>query len=80
MRRETRTIEIGKVKIGSGHPIAVQTMTKTDTRDFKATIEQIRKVQNYMMTISATPYCTGCYINSNNLSSAVEADNSEGKE
>ena len=45
MRRETRTIEIGKVKIGSGHPIAVQTMTKTDTRDFNATIEQIRKVQ-----------------------------------
>ena len=45
MRRETRTIQIGDVMIGSGHPIPVQTMTKTDTRDSDATINQINEVE-----------------------------------
>ena len=44
MRRETRTIQIGDVMIGSGHPIPVQTMTKTDTRDSDATINQINDI------------------------------------
>ncbi|MEC9381857.1 MAG: flavodoxin-dependent (E)-4-hydroxy-3-methylbut-2-enyl-diphosphate synthase [Thermodesulfobacteriota bacterium] len=45
MRRETRTIRVGDVMIGSGHPIPVQTMTKTDTRDVDSTIKQINEVE-----------------------------------
>ena len=45
MRRETKTIEVGKVKIGSGNPIPVQTMTKTDTRDIDSTVNQINAVE-----------------------------------
>tara|TARA_B110000438_G_scaffold300714_1_gene353763 strand:+ start:2688 stop:3743 length:1056 start_codon:yes stop_codon:yes gene_type:complete len=45
MRRETRTIKVGDVKIGSGNPITVQTMTKTDTRDIEATVLQINNVE-----------------------------------
>jgi (E)-4-hydroxy-3-methylbut-2-enyl-diphosphate synthase len=45
MRRITRTIELGNVKIGSGHPIPIQTMTKTDTRDIVSTINQIKEIE-----------------------------------
>lgn len=34
--------QIGKVKVGSEHPIALQTMTTTDTRNVAATVEQVR--------------------------------------
>ncbi|MFH1201825.1 MAG: flavodoxin-dependent (E)-4-hydroxy-3-methylbut-2-enyl-diphosphate synthase [Candidatus Omnitrophota bacterium] len=44
-RRKTKTIKIGKVKIGSGHPIAVQSMTKTETEDIDATISQIHALE-----------------------------------
>jgi len=40
-RRKTRTVLIGKVPVGSGNPIPVQSMTKTKTADYEATIEQI---------------------------------------
>ena len=40
-RRQTRTVTMGGVKIGSGHPVQVQSMTKTKTADWKATVEQI---------------------------------------
>lgn len=43
-RRKTRRIHIGDVPIGDGAPISIQSMTKTDTRDAKATLEQIHKV------------------------------------
>ena len=46
MRRETRTIQVGDVKVGSGNPIPVQTMTKTDTRDVEATVNQINAVES----------------------------------
>jgi len=42
-RRPTRTVWAGKVPIGSEHPIALQTMTTTDTRDVAASVEQIIK-------------------------------------
>jgi hypothetical protein len=42
-RRPTRTVEIGKVKVGSEHPIALQTMTTTDTRDVEGTVEQVKR-------------------------------------
>jgi (E)-4-hydroxy-3-methylbut-2-enyl-diphosphate synthase len=40
-RRQTRPLMIGKVQIGGGAPVAVQSMTNTDTRDSEATINQI---------------------------------------
>lgn len=43
-RRKTRTINVGSIKIGSGFPIAVQSMTNTDTRDTEKTLEQIGRL------------------------------------
>jgi (E)-4-hydroxy-3-methylbut-2-enyl-diphosphate synthase len=40
-RRATRQVKVGGVPIGGGAPIPVQSMTKTDTRDVQATVEQI---------------------------------------
>jgi (E)-4-hydroxy-3-methylbut-2-enyl-diphosphate synthase len=40
-RRKTRQIQLGKVKVGGDAPITVQSMTKTDTRDVDATVDQI---------------------------------------
>src|SRR6476646_10864810 len=39
-----RQIFVGNVPIGGGAPVAVQTMTKTETANIEATMEQIRKV------------------------------------
>jgi (E)-4-hydroxy-3-methylbut-2-enyl-diphosphate synthase len=39
-----RQIFVGKVPIGGGAPVAVQTMTKTETANLKATMDQIRQV------------------------------------
>jgi (E)-4-hydroxy-3-methylbut-2-enyl-diphosphate synthase len=40
-RNPTRPVRIGTVTIGAGHPIAVQSMTATHTRDVGATVEQV---------------------------------------
>ncbi|RJP17167.1 MAG: flavodoxin-dependent (E)-4-hydroxy-3-methylbut-2-enyl-diphosphate synthase [Candidatus Abyssobacteria bacterium SURF_5] len=45
-RRKTRTVMLGGIPIGSGHPIPIQSMTKTDTRDAVATIGQIRRLMH----------------------------------
>src|SRR5437588_9456206 len=39
-----RQIQVGSVAIGGGAPVVVQTMTKTETADLQATMEQIRRV------------------------------------
>ena len=39
-----RQIQVGGVPIGGGAPVAVQTMTKTETADLRATMDQIRRV------------------------------------
>jgi (E)-4-hydroxy-3-methylbut-2-enyl-diphosphate synthase len=39
-----RQIQVGSVPIGAGAPVAVQTMTKTETADLRATMDQIRRV------------------------------------
>jgi (E)-4-hydroxy-3-methylbut-2-enyl-diphosphate synthase len=44
-RRKSRKIRVGSLEIGGDAPIAVQTMTNTLTSDAKATIEQIRQVE-----------------------------------
>src|SRR5262245_56224840 len=40
-RNPTREVRIGSVTIGGGHPIAVQSMTATHTRDVAATVAQV---------------------------------------
>jgi (E)-4-hydroxy-3-methylbut-2-enyl-diphosphate synthase len=39
-----RQIRVGEVPIGGGAPVAVQTMTKTETADVRATMDQIHRV------------------------------------
>jgi (E)-4-hydroxy-3-methylbut-2-enyl-diphosphate synthase len=43
-RKPTRAIFVGPVQVGGGAPVAVQSMTNTDTRDVGATLEQIRRL------------------------------------
>ena len=45
VRRSSRRIHIGPVPIGGGAPIAVQSMTCTDTRDVQATVAQIKDLE-----------------------------------
>ena len=45
-RRKTKQIRIGDVLIGGGAPVSVQSMAKTDTRDIRATVAQIRRLEN----------------------------------
>ena len=44
-RKKTRQIAVGKVLIGGEAPIAVQSMTNTDTRDVEATVAQIHRLE-----------------------------------
>lgn len=44
-RRKSRQIFVGNIPIGGNAPIAVQSMTNTDTRDIPSTINQIRYLQ-----------------------------------
>lgn len=43
--RKSRQIRIGKVSVGGGAPVTVQSMTKTDTRDVSATVAQIKSLE-----------------------------------
>lgn len=45
MRRKTRQIMCGNVKIGGDAPIPVQSMTNTDTRDVESTVSQIKDLE-----------------------------------
>lgn len=44
-RRKSRQIMVGNVPVGGDAPIAVQSMTNTLTSDAKATIEQVRQLE-----------------------------------
>ena len=44
-RRVTKPVYVGGVKIGGGADVTVQSMTKTDTRDVKATVKQIHELE-----------------------------------
>ncbi len=46
MRRKTRQIHVGDVRIGGDAPIAVQSMTTMYTRDVDATVAQIERLQD----------------------------------
>jgi len=45
-RKITRQIQVGKIKIGGGAPVSVQSMTNTKTADTKSTVEQILQLQD----------------------------------
>src|SRR5438552_11732867 len=40
-RRNSVPVEVGRVTVGSGAPIVVQSMTNTDTADVDATVAQV---------------------------------------
>ncbi len=46
IRRKTKVINVGKVKVGGKNPISVQSMTNTLTTDIKATIKQINEIHS----------------------------------
>ena len=43
-RRQTRQIQVGKVGVGSEHPVSVQSMTTTLTSDINSTLQQIAEL------------------------------------
>ena len=43
-RRPSCEVRIGRVVIGGGHPVAVQSMTNTDTNDTEACVAQIERI------------------------------------
>jgi (E)-4-hydroxy-3-methylbut-2-enyl-diphosphate synthase len=45
VRRKSRAVKAGKVIIGGGFPISIQSMTTTDTRDVAATVAQIKRLE-----------------------------------
>jgi len=44
-RKITKPVFLGPVQVGGNAPIAVQSMTSTDTRNVRATVRQIRKLE-----------------------------------
>lgn len=46
MKKQTRKVWVGNVPIGGGAPVAVQSMTTTDTADVDATVRQILQLQH----------------------------------
>ena len=45
IRRKTREVKIGNIAIGGNNPVAIQSMTNTDTHDAKATLAQILRLE-----------------------------------
>ncbi len=44
-RRKTKLVTVGKIKVGSGAPITVQSMTNTATSNLEATLKQIKDLE-----------------------------------
>src|ERR1043165_7358054 len=44
MRKLTRAVKVRDIQIGGGAPVAVQSMTKTDTTDVDGTLKQINEM------------------------------------
>ena len=45
LRNNTKVVYVGSVPVGGGHPVVLESMTNTDTRDVKSTVKQIHKLQ-----------------------------------
>lgn len=44
VRRKTRTVMVGNVALGSEHPIRIQTMTTSDTKDVAKTVGEVMRI------------------------------------
>jgi (E)-4-hydroxy-3-methylbut-2-enyl-diphosphate synthase len=44
-REQTRPVKVGRVQIGGGAPVSVQSMTTTKTEDIDATVAQIHRLE-----------------------------------
>jgi len=44
-REKTKVVYVGGVPVGGSHPIVIESMTNTDTRDVAATVAQIRELE-----------------------------------
>ena len=61
IRKKTKVIQVGKVKVGGDNPISVQSMTNTLTQDTRKTIKQIQEISHkmkkplYALFIDLTP-------------------------
>lgn len=65
-RRKTRTVYVGNIPVGSSHPVRVQSMTTSDTRDAEKTIEQVIRLAD-----------SGCEIARMTVQGIKEADSCE---
>lgn len=45
-RKQTKAVRVGNLVIGNNHPIVIQSMTNTDTKNVAATVEQITRLEN----------------------------------
>lgn len=45
LRKKTKVVQVGELKMGGTNPVLVQSMTNTDTKDTKATIRQIHELE-----------------------------------
>jgi len=45
-RRISKPVQIGRVTVGGGAPVVVQSMTNTDTRNVRSTINQIKELED----------------------------------
>ncbi|KAL2622246.1 hypothetical protein R1flu_002451 [Riccia fluitans] len=66
IRRKTSTVMIGNVAVGSEHPIRVQTMTTTDTKDISATVDQVMRIADrgcdiVRITVQGKKEADSCY-------------------
>jgi 4-hydroxy-3-methylbut-2-en-1-yl diphosphate synthase IspG/GcpE len=61
------------VKIGSEHPIALQTMTTTDTRNIQATVDQVRVIMGHGASVHSISMLRGACRVSSGLCSRVGA-------
>ena len=50
--------QIGPVKVGSEHKIALQTMTTTDTRDVEGTVDQVQSYVTHGLAACKRPHST----------------------
>ncbi|WP_160675606.1 flavodoxin-dependent (E)-4-hydroxy-3-methylbut-2-enyl-diphosphate synthase [Clostridium sp. C8-1-8] len=44
-RMQTKKVRVGNVYVGGDAPVSVQSMTNTDTRDVKSTVDQIKRLE-----------------------------------
>ena len=45
-KNKGKKIRVGKIAIGGGEPVRIQSMCNTDTRDVKSTVSQILELEN----------------------------------